>query len=414
MSYRNFRSELAREMGLMHKKKLEDLENVDSLSIPEDYKKEVRKKISEEFNKKVDEIRSGLLYQKAFNVHVAEMKKTRLLKKYESAIKDVVTKEKEFEDMANATEKKEIKFEIPKFKANGRSNSREDLDKIMLILDSLSDDALNEMACEFYKKGWILLLLKNQKFEFLQEEFFDQSKKSNKDLEITFSEWKKMLKSGGYVSISKYEKQLLKPFRLFLNDLFFEKMEKTQDKKYLEKSQGWENGKGKNEWDVQNGGEVQVVSQSILQSEEQIPGEDDSELIWESGEEVKNWEKSVEQEWWVDENEVSENGESVEIEIGEYSVKIMKSKNSLGAGACFGKVKKCIENRIEKMGIEYDHRKIKNLPRMIFNKVISIVWNKVKTEEWGFYYEGISNLIKDNQFLIDIIWNLIKEEKKIN
>jgi hypothetical protein len=116
----------------------------------------------------------------------------------------------------------------------------------MLILDSLSDDDLNEMAHEFYEKGWVLLLLKNQKFTVLQKKFFVWAEKNEKELKITFDEWKKMLRSRDYTLIPKVEKELLISFSSFLEELFFEKMEKAQDKEESKKYQLVESEKEKN------------------------------------------------------------------------------------------------------------------------------------------------------------------------
>ena len=429
MSYKQFRSELAKQMKKLHDERLEQLEKLDSLLISEKLKEEARKQIFNEFTKKIEEISERPWYLEAKEAHIAENRKQFLQKKYEKAIKDVMIKEKIFEDAANVMEKKktgwnpEKSFEIPKFRARGRGNSDEDLGKVMLILDSLSDDDLNEMAHEFYEKGWILLLLKNQKFTVLQKKFFAWAEKNEKELKITFDEWKKMLRSRDYTLIPKVEKELLIPFSSFLEELFFEKMEKVQDKEESKKYQLVESEKEKNEWEIQNEEMTHVVPQPIIQPEEQIPREDDSEVIRESGEKLESWEKSIEQEWWDDEQEIeqsknivvkvdeaSENGEFVEVKIGEYSVKIMKSKHRLSDGACFGEVKQCIEDKIKKMGIEYDSKKIKNLPSMIFNKVKSIVYNDINVKERDFYLEGISNLIKNNEIIIDVVLGVINSQ----
>ena len=371
MSYKQFRSELAKEMKKLHDERLEQLEKLDSLLISEKLKEEARKQIFNEFTKKIEEISERPWYLEAKEAHIAENRKQFLQKKYEKAIKDVMIKEKIFEDAANVMEKKktgwnpEKSFEIPKFRARGRGNSDEDLGKVMLILDSLSDDDLNEMAHEFYEKGWILLLLKNQKFTVLQKKFFVWAEKNEKELKITFDEWKKMLRSRDYTLIPKVEKELLISFSSFLEELFFEKMKKAQDKEESKKYQLVESEKEKNEWEIQNEEMPHVVPQPIIQPEEQIPREDDSEVIRESGEELESWGKSIEQEWWDDEQEIeqsknivvkvdeaSENGEFVEVKIGEYSVKIMKSKHRLSDGACFGKVKQCIEKKKKKIKLK--------------------------------------------------------------
>jgi hypothetical protein len=56
MSYKQFRSELAKEMKKLHDERLEQLEKLDSLLISEKLKEEARKQIFNEFTKKIEEI----------------------------------------------------------------------------------------------------------------------------------------------------------------------------------------------------------------------------------------------------------------------------------------------------------------------------------------------------------------------
>ena len=52
MSYKQFRSDLAKEMKNLHDERLEQLIKLDSLSISEKLKKEAREQIFVEFNRK--------------------------------------------------------------------------------------------------------------------------------------------------------------------------------------------------------------------------------------------------------------------------------------------------------------------------------------------------------------------------
>lgn len=58
MSYKQFRSDLAKEMKNLHDERLEQLIKLDSLSISEKLKKEAREQIFVEFNKKIEEIKN--------------------------------------------------------------------------------------------------------------------------------------------------------------------------------------------------------------------------------------------------------------------------------------------------------------------------------------------------------------------
>ena len=149
----------------------------------------------------------------AREAHIAEIKKEDFHKQYERAVIDVTVKEKLFENMGRTAETEEVKrlgnFEIPEFETRGRGNSKENISRVMFILDSLSDDALNDMAYEFYKKGWILLLLKNVKFKILQKDFFNWAKKNNIKLEVNFTEWRRMVDKKDSLLTPVNEKKLL-------------------------------------------------------------------------------------------------------------------------------------------------------------------------------------------------------------
>ena len=273
MSYKNYRDDLAKKIRDLKVEKDRQLEEVEKLWVSEETKEKNREEIMENFYDTVEGFKNMKWYKEAKEAHEAEKRKNRLQKEYEAAIKDVMEKEVEYENVMKLSEdevrevekgtkkgvsketgkniggwekdtkreslkktennveegkrKQEDVWEIPQFNDGRWGNSSEEIKKVTNIVDSIEDSVLDEFAVKFWEKGWSLLVLKHKKFKPVQKEFEAWLKSNQSIIELEFDgngyREKILAERRMYWVESAKEKELRMKFGLFMKNYFVEK-----------------------------------------------------------------------------------------------------------------------------------------------------------------------------------------------
>ena len=339
MSYKNYRDDLAKKIRDLKVEKDRQLEEVEKLWVSEETKEKNREEIMENFYDTVEGFKNMKWYKEAKEAHEAEKRKNRLQKEYEAAIKDVMEKEVEYENVMKLSEdevrevekgtkkgvsketgkniggwekdtkreslkktennveeekrKQEDVWEIPQFNDGRWGNSSEEIKKVTNIVDSIEDSVLDEFAVKFWEKGWSLLVLKHKKFKPVQKEFEAWLKSNQSIIELEFDgngyREKILAERRMYWVESAKEKELRIKFGLFMKNYFVEKTrkllrlrEKLSEDEVREVEKGTKKGVSKETGKNIGGWEKDTKRESLKKTENNVEEEKrKQEDVWE-------------------------------------------------------------------------------------------------------------------------------------